>query len=278
MDHLTAPADLIQEDEKRKYVVRPTVELSDEQAQNAADTLIVKGALEKIAYFPRVDRYICDPTFQNQKFCIHSFVPAKGATPDKDGIFGMMKCRGTFTSEPEMNSRAEDIIRNIDSYHELFHGYVGKPFPFSVNSKYVDEEVEIDIKKKIVEEISSSVREKRKKEKIEKEEVNDQKEELNYDVSDNMEEDPAEYYTGIRVKRANLIHTIIKTKEHLSEMQDHLRKACSEIKKLDKASRKRYKKVFIERYMAAREKAGIPEDDDSLIKYLGDSLPEGIYD
>jgi hypothetical protein len=278
MDHLTSPNDQESKDSNEGYKVQKTVVLSDDQVQSAMDTLNIRAGLKKVASFPKVDRYICDPVRDNQKYCLHSFVPSQGATPDKDGIFGMLKCRGTFETTHEMDTRAEDIVRNIDSYHELYHGYVGKPFPFSVDSKYIEEEVEIDIKKKIVSEVSSAVKKMRDNEKVIKEEVKDQEEALIYDVDDSKVEDPAEYYTGIRVKRANLIHTIMESKKKLIEMQDYLRTACSEIKKIDKSSKKLYKKEFIKRYMTAREKAGIPADDDTLIQYLGDGLPDGVYD
>lgn len=278
MASLIAPADREESGQIGAYKVKKTVSITDEQAQEAMDTLNIRGALEKLNSFPRVEKYICDPIHANQNYCLHSFVPSKGAQPDKDGVFGMLKCRGTFQTTDEMDARAEEIIRNVDSYHELYHGYVGKPFPFAVDPRYVEKTVDIDVKKKVVEEVSQSLKEKRAAEKKMIDDVKEQEEVLRESVEEDRVQDPGEQYTELRVKRANLIHTIVETKKRLVEVQTALRKTCKDIKQADRISGKKYKKVFISRYMEARERAGIPESDDSLIKYLGDGLPDGIYD
>lgn len=86
--------------------------------------------------FPKVDRTYADPVVNLQKYGLLSFVPAKGAKPNDNGVFGFAKLRGNFDSEMECNQRAEYLIRNVDSYHQIYHVYVGRPFPITSSSKY----------------------------------------------------------------------------------------------------------------------------------------------
>jgi hypothetical protein len=115
--------------------------------------------------FPRVDRTYADPPINLQQYGLISFVPAKGATPNESGVFGFAKLRGNFSTEIEANQRAEFIIRNIDSYHQIFHTYVGRPFPITSSSKYSADTDEIDIRKETTKAISNSIKEKKLEEK-----------------------------------------------------------------------------------------------------------------
>ena len=96
-----------------------------------------------------------------------SFVPSSGAKPDKDQIYGMMKVRGVYATEEEANERADFIIRNVDSYHEIFHCHVGRPFPITINDDYASSVKSIDIRKKTTELISEDILNKKRQEKEE---------------------------------------------------------------------------------------------------------------
>ena len=96
----------------------------------------------------QVDKYYADPKIYGQNICLVSFIPSSGASPDKDGIYGMMKVRGVYATDEEANERAEFIIRNIDSYHEIFHANVGRPFPVTERNDFANTVKSIDIRKK----------------------------------------------------------------------------------------------------------------------------------
>jgi len=107
--------------------------LTQEQADEALKELNNTAFTDK---FPRIERTYADPILPMQYIGLISFTPAKGATPNENGVYGFAKLRGNFSSEIEANERAEFIIRNIDSHHQIYHTYVGRPFPITNSSKY----------------------------------------------------------------------------------------------------------------------------------------------
>ena len=121
--------------------------LTDEQTVAAMTTLVDTKAL---SHFPRHERSLADPDIPNQVVTLFSFVPCKGATPDEDGFYGFAKIRGSHPTVEEANERAEDLIRNVDSYHKIYYTYTGRPFPCTTSSKYSREATEVDIRKKVV--------------------------------------------------------------------------------------------------------------------------------
>src|SRR3990170_4868194 len=76
--------------------------LTTQETKDAVNDLV---SSENLKRYPAVDRFYKDPQYKDQVYCLHSFYPSKGATPDKDGVYGMFKCRGTFSNEMEMNQR-----------------------------------------------------------------------------------------------------------------------------------------------------------------------------
>src|SRR6478609_4069417 len=73
--------------------------------------------------FPKVTRLDIDPQVGNQHYVCFSFLPSKGAMPDKDNIYGLVKFRGAFAHETEAQSQCEKIIREVDSNHEVTIAY-----------------------------------------------------------------------------------------------------------------------------------------------------------
>ena len=67
----------------------------------------------------------------------------------------------------EMNKR-EFLIRNVDSYHEIFHCKVGRPFPITDSNEFGNTVKSIDIRKKTTELISEDILNKKKTRKREK--------------------------------------------------------------------------------------------------------------
>ena len=122
---LTSPLDK-NETEQRSYKLNGT--LSEDEVNEAMKELNVKDFVSK---FPKFEKFYADPKLDNQVHCLVSFFPSKGATPDSDGVFGMLKVRGTFQTQDEADLRAEYLIRNVDSFHSVYHTYVGRPFPLA---------------------------------------------------------------------------------------------------------------------------------------------------
>lgn len=237
-------------------------------------------ALSKDITFTQVDRYYADPPQMNQKIALVSFIPSSGATPDKDNIYGMMKVRGVYGSEEEANERAEFLIRNVDSYHEVYHAFVGRPFPVTNSDGFAHSVKSIDIRKKTTELISEDILSKKRQEKMEMEDIQDREKKL-LEESDRAKEglpiDPFDEYITENVKRAQLVWTFHETKKKILQMKESFKKSTENITKLD-AEHPDFIKFYRAKYMEARKASGIPDDNDSFIKYLGMDLATEIED
>jgi hypothetical protein len=91
--------------------------LSEDEVKNAMSELNNNSFVKK---FLRVERRYADPVEPMQRIGLISFVPAKGATPNDKGIYGFAKIRGNYPTDQEASERAEFLIRNADSYHQIY--------------------------------------------------------------------------------------------------------------------------------------------------------------
>lgn len=219
----------------------------------------------------QVDRYYADPQQFNQKISLVSFVPSSGATPDKDGIYGMMKVRGVYATEEEANERSEFLIRNVDSYHEIYHCHVGRPFPITTNNNFAQTVKSIDIRKKTTELISEDILNKKREEKNEMMDMQEREKKL-LEESKNAQEGKAmdvfDEYVTMNVKRAQLLWTYKETMDKLKTMKDSYLSAVERIKELD-VENPEFQNEYKEKYFQARRDAGIPDEKNSWVEYLG---------
>lgn len=259
---LTAPAD-----KNIKFQAVKT-SLSDAEVEEA------KNVLQKDIRFAQVEQHFADPPQFGQKITLVSFIPSKGARPDKDNIYGMMKVRGVYATEDEANERAEFLIRNVDSYHEIYHCHVGRPFPITTSEIFSNEIKSIDIKQKTTDIISEDILTQKKNDRQQIEEMK-QKEKALLDESkraqNNEPADPFETYITEQVKRAQLLWTYVETQKKMETMKENIEKASHTIKEYDTEHPEYYEK-YKERYYQARKEAGLPDDgsdENSFIKYLG---------
>jgi len=278
MSSLTAPWDrqLVAEENVKvivEHLLSSGIKLTKEQVNIALQELVDTELIDK---FPKVDKKYADPIYNNQVFCLHSFVPSKGATPDSHGVFGFMKCRGTFFTEKEASQRAEFLIRNGDSYHPMHTSYCGRPFPVALDTaRYVKETDTIDIKKKETQVISEDIKHKRMEEKNEIKQIKQREEKLLHDSKlaeqDEYEEEPIDKYIQLKVKKANLVFNYLEARKKIEYMQDRICVVYKEIEEMEESSDV-YKKEYKERYMNARRESHIPDDanEDNWMKYLDD--------
>lgn len=265
---LTSPLDK-NETEQRSYKLNGT--LSEDEVNEAMKELNVKDFVSK---FPKFEKFYADPKLDNQVHCLVSFFPSKGATPDSDGVFGMLKVRGTFQTQDEADLRAEYLIRNVDSFHSVYHTYVGRPFPLASTKKYICDTKEIDIKKKVVETTSEEVRKKRDEERKVMEEIKEREKELLADVS-KTDIDPYDQYIELMVKKSQLSWTYHNTMKKMDEMKNSIIKSRKQLSDL-REENEDYHAKFFDRYMSARKSAGLPDSDDSFIKYMCEDIDLGF--
>lgn len=267
---LTAPSD---RDVNNKFRLEQNAPaLTEPQVTEAMKELNVTAFVER---FPNVERRYADPPVELQKIGLISFVPAKGATPNEQGIYGFAKLRGNYATEIEANERAEYLVRNIDSYHQIYHTYVGRPFPLTTGSTYSKEVSTVDLQKDMTTSIREDVKNKREKEQKDIEEIKNREKELLADVS-KTEENLDDHYTTLRVKKAQLVWTYSETNKKMEQMCGLIAKVRKEIEDLDK-NNPELRNVYYNKYMEARQKANLPtgrdEVDQSFMRYLVEDLP-----
>lgn len=270
---LTSPAD--RGDGKYKSDMN-ALPLTEEEVSSAVQSLVVDSNFAE--KFPRLERQFADPPIPLQTYTLVSFVPAKGATPDKDGFYGFAKVRGSYATTQEAMERSEFLIRNVDSYHQIYTGFVGRPFPLTNDPKYAAKVEEIDIKKKAIEVISEDVKTKRDKEKEEIEQIKLREKQLLDQTKPDYVPDPYEQYTVLKVKKAQLIWGYSQTMKKMDEMKASIIKTREQIKEMDEQNPE-YSKEYFERYMKARRDAGIPDEhntEENFVKYMVEDIDLGF--
>lgn len=259
---LTAPSD---RDPSRTYKPNQGYrQLSEKEVEHAMEELNDNNYIRK---FLRVERRYADPVDPMQRVGLISFVPAKGSTPNDKGIYGFAKLRGNYPTDTEANERAETLIRTTDSYHKIFHAYVGRPFPLTTSSDFSGETKEIDIRKSMSESISNSIKSKKKEESQVVKEIENREKELLEESK--KEEDPLDHYTTLRVKKAQITWTYLETEKKLEEMKDIIIKTREEISAME-AEDESYSKNYYKKYCDAREGAGLnnSSNQDTFMKFL----------
>ena len=249
--------------------------LSNEQTVDALKDLNITSFVEK---FPKVDRTFADPSISMQNYSLFSFIPAKGASPNEQGIFGFAKIRGTYQSELEASQRAEYLIRNVDSYHKIYTVYTGRPFPLTESSEYSSEVSEIDIKKDMAKNISHSIKDKKEEELREIREIQQREKNL-IEESKREEVDPYDEYITQRVKSAQLQFTYLEHQKKMAEVKGIILKTRQVITEMDE-THPTFRDSYYEKYMQARKDAGIKEDEkesqENFIRFLVEDADLGF--
>jgi len=271
---LTSPEDRNPEIRWRPEQGAPV--LTNEEVELALQDLNNDTFIRK---YTRADRNYVDPAIPGQTIGLVSFTPAKGASPNKNGIYGFCKLRGNFATAIEANERAEFIIRNVDSWHQIYHAYVGRPFPMTINSKYSAETSEIDMRKEVTESTSQHIKQQKLEEQKLTQEIKDREEELlresekarNDDCEGEPDIDTYDRYITLAVKKAQLSWTFLEHLRKLDEVRSIIVKTRKEIAELDEKFPE-YKDQYFEKYREARVKSGLDENirtvQDNFMKYM----------
>lgn len=228
--------------------------------------------------YPKVERYYADPALNMQKIALFTFIPSKNAKPDDDGIYGFAKIRGCFASEIEAEQYAANIIKNVDSVNKIYHSYVGRPFPVTLDSKYSQKVDEIDLKKKLTDTVSQNIRTQKTDEEQTIREMKNREKELLEDVK-KTETEPYEDYITNRVALSQLTFMYLEHEKKMNEVKQSIIKRRS---KLDEMNQEYpdFKNTFFDKYKEAREAAGIKEDNqttnDNFIKYMVEDVDLGF--
>jgi len=241
--------------------------LNDEQTENAKQELLNTSFVK--LEFPRVQRVRNDPPLAQQNYFVFSFTPSSGAQPDKDGCFGVMKMRGSFATVQEAEEWSENLLRNVDSYHENLVGYVGRDFPVTLDSKYCNSTKEVDIRMKLDGVARDNIKQQREQEKREMEEIQERQKQLLADTTEAKEVsyDDIEYYTSLRVKRANVRILQEECEKKIKDCSKILKKTNNEIFELDE-KHPEFQKEYEAKYKSALEAIGTDSTGNKMIEYM----------
>lgn len=253
-------------------------EITNEELKIAVNKLSNTDFTEK---FPQRERAFADEEINSQKVGLFSFIPAKGATPNKNGVYGFAKLRGNFQTEQEASDRAEKIIKETDSTHTIFHTWVGKPFPVTIDEKYVQDVEEVNIRKEQAVAISKSIKDQNKKDKKIVDEIQERQRVLKEDVkrtkkSDYEDDEDEEFliddYITLKVKKAQLHWTYMQHIEKILDLRKLILNVNVEVEQKD-SENPEMKAQFYAKYMKAREQSGFTslteeEMKNSFMQYL----------
>ena len=259
---------------------RTQVQPDRKELRNDEELVAAKNVLinNQFLNFPRIVKSINDPIILNQEFGLFSFTPAHDVKPNKSGIYGVFKSRGNFATLEESQVYAEKLIRTQDSYNEIYTIRVGQCIPLTKKSELVEETEIIDLNKEVDSIVAKDVKEKRQKEKQEMKSIQEREQKLLKEnaqiLSGDYAEDPLDRYIMMKVKKAQLLWTLVETRKRINkEIIPAILKTKSEIEEMDREYPE-FDKQYYDRYISARESVGI-QDRDKLnysyfMKYLLD--------
>ena len=247
------------------------VKLTEPEVKSAMNELNNTSFVEK---FPQVEKSYADPIIFNQVIGLFSFIPAKGATPNENGVYGFAKLRGNYATQLEASQQAENLIRNVDSYHQIFHSYVGRPFPLTLSSKYSAETDVIDIRKEMTKSISNDIKDKKEEERKIIKEIKEKEEKLKEDTSKEVV-DPYDEYITLCVKKAQISWTYLEHFKKIAELRGIISKTRERLQELD-VEYPDFRDKYFEKYMSARRESGIKdskEDETNFISFMIEDKP-----
>ena len=141
-------------------------------------------------------------------------------------------------------------------------------FPCTVSSDYSEDTNEVDLKKSMTESVSHSIKQKKKTESQQIKEIEQREKELLEDTK-KEKEDPVDFYTTLRVKKAQLAWTYLETQKKMDQMKESIIKTRSEIEKMDDENNS-YSNDYFKKYCDARSASGLDNSthQDTFMKFL----------
>lgn len=224
--------------------------------------------------YRRINRRWCDPIHPSEpQFALISIIKCDQG----DGVIGVAKIRGISYTQEEGKIKSEHIIRNVDSEHSVFLCRIGVPFPLT-DSKFAEEVNEIDMDDKINGIMERGDMEQRKRERAEMQDIK-RREELLLKDGSSITVDPFDVYLENRVKLAHLSYTIADMDNKKKEcMQARIK--CKKYLRVARQANPEFDEQYMEKYLAARRAAHIPEDTDDtgIMKYIREPLEDCAED
>lgn len=257
--------------------------LSKEPPLSEEETTIAVATLSDPTYakqplFRRSERCYNDPSIPGQNVVLISFIPSQGARPNKYGIYGYAKVRGTFPNLEASEVHATDLIKNHDSVHSIKHVMVGQPFPLTLSSDFTEQTNTVyrDINKVAKEDISKFIRQEGEKDKRTIEEIHQREQQLKEDAArplklneDEMDQNELnEKYLILRKGLAMCVHQYkLVCDQHLKLLADQARKKLETINGME-ARHPSIVDSYMKLYNKSMEESGIDTKTDDMARFI----------
>lgn len=237
---------------------------------------LASAHLQHEQLFPRLARTLTDPTISDQKIALYSFLPHKDAIPAPNGRFGYLKIRGVWPTKADAQFAAHNLIKNHDSYNEIYHVLNGHFIPLGLTPVVdVDQLDEVQLDKDMTENISQKIEQKRKEDAGKIAEIEAQAKKLKEEEV-NPTTDPLDRYIELRVKYATLKFTYQEHEKKVEEIKGLLRKTKAQIGDADEQNPE-FRDKFFDKYMAAFVRSGLDKQKpdamaEAFMKYLCEDI------
>jgi hypothetical protein len=236
----------------------------------------------------RCDRKFSDPPIRGQNYALYSFEPTKGATPDKHGLYGIIKIRGAFNRLEETEEKSKELIQYF-SAHQIFVCEIGSPSPIQSEVKDKSKVIIVDNDESCLK-YNDLIRDPSLKEKHQIEEIKQRTAELKADVAlDPADLDPLEKYIMLNTKRGTMVPLFQENYrlyqqyyKNTVKIKDVIVKTRIEIKDMDE-KHPDFKDKYMEIYNKTAKERGIDKATDDMAvlikKYIATDSPiEGLDD
>lgn len=221
--------------------------------------------------FTASDRHYVDPPLSGQDIGLFSFVPCKDAKPNRYGVYGYAKIRGSFQNADECDHRAAEIIQRHDSVHKIYHVKIGSPFPVvhpKVSEYYAADVNEINVKGDAQSEISKFVKSAGQEDKKIMEEIKGRERQLREEVSKTPEQKteeltPLDKYIFARKRLSDNLFVFVEHRKKLHDVKKVILKAEAEANELE-ASNPEVLNDYKEKYDKASKESGVDKSNDDM--------------
>jgi gas vesicle protein len=243
-------------------MVKPTEESS---------MLAKKFGFGKAPLFTKADRHFVDPALSNQDIALFSFVPCADAKPNKYGVYGFAKIRGTFANIEQSDQRAAELIQKHDSIHKIYHVKVGTPFPVvlpKVSQTFAASVKDVNVKGDAKNEISRFVKDVGEEDKKVMEELKDRERQLREDVAKSPEQKAAELtpldsYIYARKRMSDNLFVFEEHRKKLHDVKAVILQAQAEANALEE-SNPDVLNEYKDKYDKASKESGIDTSTDNM--------------
>lgn len=226
-----------------------TDQLTDEQTEAAYKQLVVK--------FPRIEKLAVDPPVAGQNTALYSF---KLLPKPVNGVYGFLKFRGAFASEPEWESHAKNIIRNVDSKHHIYPYQQGRWAPITVNEDFIKEFLDVKEQEEIADIYNQRDTQEQQRQKQAVKEIKSKERKLQQEMfRKEPDQSSLDYYAQQVMKVQQLESWLEQMRQRKHDMLKALKAGRGEIKRLEESSPE-YKDKVDERIRCIKEEIGLDED------------------